>query len=61
VEETRNGTFTIPQFVLAALPDSPRGTIFLSPHPLDHRITVPGLDLAFIGDASSDSRTVNFK
>ena len=61
VEETRKGTFTIPQFVLSALPNTTNGTIFITPHPLANPITIPGLDLAFIADGSSDSRTVAFR
>jgi uncharacterized protein (TIGR03437 family) len=61
VEETRKGTFTIPQFVLSALPNTVKGTIFITPHPLANPITIPGLDLAFMADGSSDSRTVTFR
>ena len=61
VEETRRGTFAIPQFVLSALPSSPDGTLFISPHPFSNPITIPGLDLAFLGDASSDSRFVAYR
>lgn len=61
VEETRKGMFTIPQFVLAALQDAPGGTLFITPHPMNQRISAPGVDLAFIGDASTDSRTVTFR
>ncbi|MCC6367184.1 MAG: hypothetical protein IT165_27000 [Bryobacterales bacterium] len=61
VEESRKGMFTIPDFVLSALPDEREGTLFLSPHPLGQRIIVPGLDLAFLVDASSDSRKVRFR
>jgi hypothetical protein len=46
---------------LSALPDMPRGTLFIAPHPLDNPITIPGLDLAFIADAGSDSQTVAFR
>ncbi len=61
VEETRKGTLTIPQFMLSTLPADGGGTIFISPHPFNQRISAPGLDLAYIGDASSDSRTVKFQ
>jgi uncharacterized protein (TIGR03437 family) len=60
-EETQKGSFTIPQFVLSALPDAPRGTLFIAPHPLDNPVTIPGLDVAFIADAGSDSQTVTFR
>lgn len=49
---------TIPQFVLSALPRSSNGSLFLAPHPLDNRVTVPGLDLAYIAEGTSASRSV---
>jgi hypothetical protein len=62
VEATSKGMFSVPQFVLSALgADATGGTIFISPHPLNQRVTAPGLDLVYIGDASSDSRTVTFR
>jgi len=56
VEETRKEAFTVPQFVLSALPVAKEGTIFVAPHPLSNPVTIPGLDLAFLGDGSNDSR-----
>jgi hypothetical protein len=62
VEETSKGMFTVPQFVLGALgADATGGTLFISPHPLNQRVIATGLDLVFIGDSSSDSRTVKFQ
>ncbi len=60
-EQTQKGLFTIPQFVLSALPEAQRGTLFIAPHPLDNPITIPGIDAAFIADAGSDSQTVTFR
>ena len=66
IADTQAGTFTIPQFVISAMPDSPvgqpggtpKGTLFLAPDPLDHPISVPGLDLAYIAEGTSDSRSI---
>jgi uncharacterized protein (TIGR03437 family) len=61
VEETRKGTFTIPQFVLSTFSATPDGTLFISPHPLSNPISITGLDLAFLADGSSDSSTVAYR
>ena len=60
-ESTQKGTFTIPQFVLSALSAQQNATVFIAPHPLDNPVTIPGLDLAYIADGSSDSRTVTIQ
>ena len=57
-EDAQKGTFTIPQFVLSALSGGHPAVLFIAPHPLDNIVTIPGLDLAFLADGSSDSRTV---
>jgi uncharacterized protein (TIGR03437 family) len=60
VEDTQKGTFTIPQFVLGALTPSQHGALFISPHPLDRQVTIPGLDLAYIMDGSADPLSLEF-
>ncbi len=59
-EDSRKGTFSIPEFVLSALP-SAAGTLFLAPHPMNKQVQVPGLDLAFISEGSYDARDVAFQ
>jgi hypothetical protein len=60
VEDSSKGTFTIPSFVLSQMPAVTGGTLFISPHPLTHQISIPGLDLAYFADASSNSKTVSY-
>lgn len=60
VEDSSKGTFTIPSFVLAQMPATTGGTLFISPHPLSHQVSIPGLDLAYFADASSNSKTVSY-
>jgi hypothetical protein len=57
-ENAQTGTFTIPQFVLSALSGGQPATLFIAPHPLDNPVSIPGLDVAFLANGSSDSRTV---
>ena len=58
VENAQKGTFTIPQFVLSALSSGDTATLFVAPHPFDNPVSIPGLDLAFLADGSSDTATV---
>ncbi|HLK49731.1 MAG TPA: hypothetical protein VKT49_16425 [Bryobacteraceae bacterium] len=69
-EERSKGSFTIPSFVLSALPvpsaagsnTAPgRGYIFLASHPLDNSFTAPGLDVGFFRDISIESKPVSYQ
>jgi uncharacterized protein (TIGR03437 family) len=61
-EDASKGTFTVPSFVLSLLPAANSGAgVFVSPHPLSHPVTIPGLDLAYFMDGSSDSKPVVFQ
>jgi hypothetical protein len=60
-ENAQKGAFTIPQFVLSALSGGQNAALFIAPYPLNNPVTIPGLDLAYIADAGSDSRTVTVK
>jgi uncharacterized protein (TIGR03437 family) len=61
-EDVTKGTFTIPSFVLSVLPAAPRGgEMFISPHPLSHPVTIPGVDLAYFMDGSNDPKPVVFQ
>jgi uncharacterized protein (TIGR03437 family) len=57
-ESAQTGTFTIPQFLLSALAGGQTATLFIAPHPLDNPVSIPGLDVAYFANGSSDSRTV---
>jgi uncharacterized protein (TIGR03437 family) len=63
VEEANKGTFTIPPHVLTALPTSYSADshMFLAQHPLENRLSVEGLDLAYVVNASSDYAQVAFR
>ncbi len=61
-EDVSKGSFTVPGFILSALqPTGTRGVIFIGPHPLSRQVTIPGIDLAYFADASSDSKPVTFQ
>jgi hypothetical protein len=60
-EDISKGSFTIPSFILSALPASAGGTMFIGPHPLSRPVSITGVDLAFFIDGSSDSKTVSYR
>jgi uncharacterized protein (TIGR03437 family) len=61
-EDTSKGSFTVPSFILSALPQTTTGgLIFIGPHPLSRVVSVPGVDLAYFIDGSSDSKSVAFR
>jgi len=44
------------------LPEAlPGGRMFISPHPLSQQVTIPGIDLAYFIDGSSDSKSVIYQ
>jgi uncharacterized protein (TIGR03437 family) len=59
-EDASVGSFTIPSFILSLLPAA-TGEMFISPHPLLHQVTIPGVDLAYFMDGSSDSKSVVYQ
>lgn len=63
VEDAGKGTFTIPGYILSALNPTAggKGTLAIANHPLSNQITIPGIDLAYFVDGSSDSVSVTFK
>jgi hypothetical protein len=61
-EDTSRGMFTVPMvFLFAFKPTSGPVTLFIGQHPLERQIAIPGLDLAWFIDGSSDSITVPLK
>jgi uncharacterized protein (TIGR03437 family) len=62
-EDGGKGTFTVPSYILSSMNGtaSAKGVIAISPHPLSNQIAIPGIDLAYIVDGSSDSADVTFK
>ena len=60
VEDSRKGSFTVPSFVLSALPAATQQNayLFLGIHPFSNPVSIPGVDLAYIVDGSSDYQTV---
>jgi uncharacterized protein (TIGR03437 family) len=61
-EDTLKGSFTIPSFVLSALPaGASGGAMFIGPHPLSQPVTIPGVDLSYFIDGSSDSESVVYE
>ena len=60
-EDISKGSFTIPSFILSALPASAGGAMFIGPHPLSQPVSISGVDLAFFVDGSSDSKTVSYR
>ncbi len=59
-EDASVGSFTIPSFILSVLPAG-TGGMFISPHPLSHQVTIPGVDLAYFMDGSNDSKSVAYQ
>ena len=57
-EDAAKGSFTIPSFILAANSTKANGTIFIGQHPLTRQVAIPGTDVAWFVDGSSDSTTV---
>jgi len=61
-EDTAKAAFTIPSFILSLLPAATSGGgMFISPHPLSQPVTIPGMDLAYFMDGSSDAKSVVFQ
>lgn len=62
VEDVSKGTFTIPSFILSALPAASNGgAMFIGPHPLSQPVTIPGIDFSYFMDGSSDSESVVYQ
>jgi hypothetical protein len=40
---------------------SPNGYVYLAAHPLEPRFTIPGLDIGFFFDLSSDGKAMEFR
>ncbi len=60
--DTSAGSFTIPSFILSTLPAAANGGgMFISPHPLSRQVTIPGVDLAYFMDGSSDSKSLVYQ
>jgi len=62
-EDAAKGSLTVPQYVLSAMPaaTSHNGYAFLAAHPLEPRFTIPGLDIGFFFDLSSDGKAMEFR
>jgi uncharacterized protein (TIGR03437 family) len=61
-EDTGKGSFTIPSFILSALPPAANGGVmFIGPHPLSQPVTIPGADFSYFIDGSSDSESVVYQ
>jgi hypothetical protein len=60
VEDVRKGIFTIPEYVLGALPvgENTKAYMFLAAHPLQNRFSAPGLNIGFIADLNNDGSEV---
>ncbi len=59
-EDSSKGSFTIPSFILSTMPPA-GGGMFISPHPLSQPVTIPGVDLAYFMDGSSDTKSVGYQ
>jgi hypothetical protein len=61
-EASSAGSFTIPSFMLSTLPAAATGGgMFISPHPLSRPVTIPGIDLAYFMDGSSDAKSLAYR
>ena len=61
VEDATKRSFTIPSFILSALPAATKGGLFVSPHLLSQGVSISGVDLAYFMNAGRDSQAVAFK
>jgi len=59
-EQAQKGSFTVPSFVLSALP-SASGYVLVAPHPFANPVSIPGLDLAYFINGSADDNIVAFR
>ena len=60
--DTSAGSFTIPSFILSLLPSAATGGgMFITPHPLSHQVTIPGVDLVYFMDGSSDAKSLVYQ
>ena len=57
------GSFTVPTYILSSLnaTGTGKGGLGIAGHPLSNLISIPGLDIAYFVDGSSDSVNVTFK
>ena len=61
-EDAGKGSFTIPSFVLSALPPAETGgAMFIATHPLSQPVTIAGVDLSYSINGSSDSESVVYQ
>ena len=62
-EDAGKGTLTIPAYILSTMnaTANTKGILGISSHPLSNQIAIPGVDLAYFIDGSSDSANVTFK
>jgi hypothetical protein len=63
VEDSQKESFTIPAQVLSALPPAGQGHayMFIGPHPFTNPVSIPGVDLAYFSDGSSDYAAVTVR
>ncbi|MGA2880588.1 MAG: hypothetical protein ABSG13_16705 [Bryobacteraceae bacterium] len=62
VDDIGKGTFTIPSFILSALPAAANGgAMFIGSHPLSQPVAIPGVDFGYFIDGSSDSESVVYQ
>jgi uncharacterized protein (TIGR03437 family) len=63
VQDATKGSFTVPSFVLSALPAAEAGAayLFVAPHPFSNPVSIPGIDLAYIADGSSNYKAVDVR
>ncbi|HYL34589.1 MAG TPA: hypothetical protein VEV17_01605 [Bryobacteraceae bacterium] len=61
--QSEQGSFTIPDFVLSALPAADAASAYLSvgPHPFSSPMTIPGLDLVYFANLSVDYVAMEFR
>jgi len=61
-EDIAKGSFTIPSFILSALPAAANGgAMFIGSHPLSQSVLITGIDLSYFIDGSSDSESVVYR
>ncbi len=61
-ENAAKGTFTVPTVFLSKVGRAgDSAVLFLAPHPFDHPLTIPGMDLGYFVDGSTDLKQLSLR
>jgi uncharacterized protein (TIGR03437 family) len=61
VADIRDQTFTVPDFVLARIPHTSNGSLYITLHPLQNLFTAPGMDIGYFANLTGDTKAIAFQ